>query len=448
MSTIPVNGNWNFRNNFYALCPPWLTTGNAEKYMYTLQLCTDLLLDKTNQAIKIRMPGQGDVSQIPYLAFDRQLTQGIHETPQQFVVRLQNAFEEWNISGSSISVLQNVQAYLQGTQTGVTGTNPWLTIISGAYDTVTQWNQFYVDSPIGSIPVRTTIEPSNFNWDNSTNPWRAWLVMFQALVSTGMSGTSGQTSTAAAGSFQSPGHAGSATSKSGITYPQCWIPQTIGTPVNYPWLTLIDLSGLTPADVGKWITISGSSNAGNNGVFPIVQYISSSSVVIANPNGVTSDAGPLTWSVGAYPFIGPSPVWGASGITFGQGELVTPQVLYGYNLGGVWTPTLEASGATLSWGLDVPSSLIGSVRSLVKQWKSAGTYYPRIVVSFAGGDGTAGNEYSPNSSIGSGNPSAQFASYGSNVAGVWTPQGIITSQFDCYCQGTGSWQQCSVPNIT
>src|ERR1700761_7780890 len=98
-----------FRDSFYQFVPPWLSTGNAEKYFYTLELMRDLLMEKGNQAIKIRLPGQGDVSQIPYLAFDRQLIQGPLESTASFVVRLQEAFPTWNESGSAIAVLGQLQ---------------------------------------------------------------------------------------------------------------------------------------------------------------------------------------------------------------------------------------------------------------------------------------------------------------------------------------------------
>src|SRR5262252_7107158 len=105
-----------FRDSFYAFCPPWLRTGNAEKYMYTLELMRDLLVEKAFQAQQIRLPGLGDVSQIPFLAFDRQLVQGPRESSDSFVIRLREAFPTWNEAGSTISVLTQLQAYAQGYQ--------------------------------------------------------------------------------------------------------------------------------------------------------------------------------------------------------------------------------------------------------------------------------------------------------------------------------------------
>ncbi len=64
-----------------------------------------------------------------------------------------------------------------------------------------------------------------------------------------------------------------------------------------PLLTIKGLSNISPDLVGSSITISGSSNAGNNGTFTITAYVSSTSVQINNPNGTGSDSGPLKWTI-------------------------------------------------------------------------------------------------------------------------------------------------------
>src|SRR6185312_4098640 len=270
-----------------------------------------------------------------------------------------------------------------------------------------------------------------------------WLVLPMTLVPVpGLAGSAAGTSTAAPSAcLKSPGQ-----NVGGV-----WVPATSGTPVNAPWLTVTGLSGLTANQVQQWLTLSGSSHAENVGTFQIVEVLSASSCVIANPGGVASDAGPLAWTVGAYPFIGPGPAWGAPGYIFGQGELQAPPVDIGRNIGGVWRPSGvvgPTSQPTLSWGLTCGSAVIASIRGIVKLWKSAGTYYPIFVVAFDCGDGTAGSAYSPNSSEGSGNPDGTFGSHGKNVGGVWVPTRRITSAWDCYCQGTGTAQNCSVENIT
>jgi len=429
-----------YRDSFYAVSPPLLTTGNGEKYMYTLELMRDLLVQKANEAVKIRMPGQGDESQIPYLAFDRVLEQGPLEPNSAFIGRLKIAFPTWDEAGSAKSVLEQLQAYTQGFQPGVAPTLPLLTIVSTKLGAgLTVWNQLYQGDAILAVPTLTTV-PTNFDWDGIDRPWRAWLVLPQSPVATGLSGTAAAIASATGGSFTQPGQA-----VGGV-----WVPTTSGTAVNTPFVTLTGLAGLSAAQVGQMITISGAAHTDNDGTFQIAQVLSATSCVIVNVNG-GSDANPLTWSIAAYPWIAPGPAWGTPGMVWGEGEAVLPAVDTGSNVGGVWRPTLLAPvGATptFSWGLYVSTNVLATIRGLVKTWKSAGTYYPNFVVAYDAGDGTAGSAYSPNSGEGAGNPDGSFGSVGKNVGGVWVPTRLITSEWDCYVQGTGTAVNCGVENIT
>jgi hypothetical protein len=433
-------GTFQYRDQFYALCPEWLTTGNAEKYLYVLELSRDALLEKMNQAIRIRIPGLGDASQLPYLAYDRGLVQGLAESDVQFVERLQSAFQTWGLAGSTRAVMLNLQSYMFGLQPGVPATNPLMTVIGGSAN-VTTWHQLYLGDAIGALPTLTTVRPANFSWDGQNEPWRDWLVLPMTQVATGQSGAAAQTTTAGGGSFTAPGQ-----NVSGV-----WVPASSGTPVNAPFMHVTGLSGIGSQNVGQWLNLSGSSNPTNNGAFQIVQVLSSASVIIANPTGVASDAGPLTWTIGAYPFIGPGLPYGAPGVIYGQGELSIPPLDTGSNIGGVWQPNggiAPGQGKLTSWGLNVSANEIASIRALVKTWKSARTYVPNIIIAFDAGTGIAGSAYSPNSAEGSGNPDGSFGQVGSNVNGVWVPTRLITSAFDCYCQGTGTAQSCSVENVS
>lgn len=438
-----------FRDTWKSLAPPWMREGNAERYMYVMQLSSDLLQEKADQAVKIRMPGLGDPSQLPYLAHDRALSRGPAEPASNFVARLSAAFDSWGRAGSRVAVLEQLQAYLTGLFPGVPTRLPVAAIVGGSYPSVATWSTIR-----GSTPNITTdsgepelfrVEPSNFNWDGNSRPWRAWLILYQALVPTGQSGSAAQTGTAQAGSYVEPGQ-----NVAGV-----WVPATSGTPVNYPWLTVSGLSGLVSSNVGQWLTLSGSTHPGNVGTFPIVSVVSGTVCVIANPAGVQLDAGPLTWSIGAYPFIGPGMPWGAglyTGEVFGQGQLTPPPVDLGANIRGTWQPTAQGYESTESWGLSVSADVIRSIRGIVggpqAGWKSAGTWYVNIIVAFDGGDSTSGNAYSPLSSPGSGNPDGTFGDFGQNVGGVWVPTRQVSSPFDAFCQGTGGWDACSVMNVT
>ena len=123
-----------YRNEWYPIAPPWLQTGVGEQYMYALQLTTDWLLDRARQAVELRLPGVGDDSNLPYLAYDRQLVQGPGETDAAFATRLQTFIATWNLAGSRRSVLAAVQAYLSNLQPGVAASNMLALIVGGYHE--------------------------------------------------------------------------------------------------------------------------------------------------------------------------------------------------------------------------------------------------------------------------------------------------------------------------
>lgn len=451
-----------YRNAWPALAPEWLTTGNAQAFMYTLQLMTDCLLEKAVEASTIRFPGIGDPSQLPYLAFDRQLVQGLLEPNASFAARLSGAFQTWKLSGSRRAVLGQIQCYLQGLQPSVSGSLPALAIVGGVKGgpvSITTWDTLTQGAALQSLPTRVTVRGGNYNWDGDTRPWRAWLVLYMALVSVGQSGSTCSVASAAAGSL----YAGSgATKVYGHNVGGVWVPNTTGTAINSPWITLTGLTGLAIGNVGQWVTITGATHAGNNGTFPIVSVASATSCVIANPAGVAAVGDTGAWSIAAYPFLGPSMPWGSPGTIWGPNELQTPALDTGSNVRGVWQPTIGGSQPSGAWGLVMGNAAISppppvaqiimSVRALLRQWKSAATYYESIIVAFDGGTGAAGSAYSPNSTPGAGNPDGTFGGHGkvATVGGVptWVPNRLVSSPYDAYCQGTGQWLACGVPNVT
>ncbi len=372
-------------------CPPWLCGEgtNAQKYMFTIGLALDGLLEKMNEAMAAKLPGHADPSLIPLQAADRVMVQGPAETNDQFVLRLRDAFQAWSRAGSRNASLAQLQAYLTGLQPGAALNLPECLIVGGN-TSLTTWSTLYRSAAQGAPPARTIVAPPNWDWDGLDRPSRAWLVLFMHLVATGNAG-SGATVASVGGS--------------GV----------VG--VTSGFATITGLSGMTVNDEQRYLTLSGGV-AGNTGTFQIQTCLSTSSVIIADPSAVVG--GSLTWSVGAYPYIGPAPVWGSPAFVWGAG----------------------------TWGLNCSHLVVESIRSILKRWKSAGTFYPKIIVSFGGGDGTAGNEFSPLSSQGAGNPDGTWGSFGKNVGGVWVPARQALNPFTAFCDGTGQAIRCYEKNVT
>ena len=379
------------------LSPPWLCgeDTNAQKFMYVIGLALDALLEKQNEGMIAKLPGQADPSAIPLQAADRLMVQGPAESNASFILRLQNAYEAWGRAGGRPAVLEQIQAYLTDLQPGVVASSPECLIVGGN-SSLSTWDTIFGTTPQGAPPAHALVQPANWKWDALDRPARAWLVLFMQLVATGQSG--------AAASVTSVGGSGVGGVTSGFA-------------------TIDGLSGMTTANIQQYFTATGAASSANSGTFQIVDVVSSSSIVIANTSAVAGDAnnGAIGWSIGKYPYIGPAPVWGSQGF--------------------VW-------GSAMTWGVNCSPLVIQSIRQILQRWKSSVAYYPNIIISFGGGDGTAGKEFSPLSSQGAGNPDGTWQDYGNNVAGCWVPSKKPQNAFTAFCDGTGSAIQCYEKNVT
>lgn len=384
------------------LSPPWLSTHGslAEKYMYLFGIALDVLLEKMNEASQAHCPGYADPTAIPLQASDRQLVQGPLETDAEFVFRLRNAIESWSRAGSRASLLEQIQGFITGSAPSSPDTVTCE--IVGGTSTNTRWDTVHSYMAQGSAPEITNVNPPNWNWDNKYQSWREWLVIFMSELPTGLTGT--------AASFTGRGH---------FNYPANTF--TIDGTSNF--IQVDGLAGLSSANNLNWITFSGASSGANNGAFQIVYVYSATQAIIACPGGVAPDGhnGAISWSIAQYPLIAPgaalgSPLWG-------------------------W-------GADISWGFNVSSRMIQTIRKIVRLWKSAGTYYKKIIISFDGGDGSAGREFSPLSSEGAGNPDGTWGAGYKIVNGYYVPSRVAISPLSAVCDGSGQSHQCYIENVT
>ena len=403
---------------------PMLQGPNGARFMYTMRLGMDLLLEKLNQGMHGHMPGrQISNDLLSYMGSDRLIVQGPSESPTSYGARLRMANQSWGRAGSRRAVLEQVASFLQtyapsSTQLPVATIVNVLPLysfpIAGIPEISSQWDTIYNTTPPGATPSTVwSISTFTFLWEAITSRWWNWLILFQHQTTTGNAGTSA-TIASAAGSAPGLGH-----NVNGV-----WCVDSTVTPVTRPTVTMTGLAGLTNADVGRWVTVSGAASAANNGTFPIQSALSTTSLMYSNPSAVAGDAnnGAIHWSIGAYNTIGPLGVWG-----------------------GATTPAFGAIGA--AFGVSVSADLITSLRNVVRQWKKAESYYPNIIVAFDGGTGAPGDMFSPLSAAGSGNPNGQWGDVSKLLDGARVPARVCKSAFDAFCDGSGLYINCSVQNV-
>lgn len=398
------------RTNFITppFCPPWLTDPVSQKYLYVMGLMEDLLLEKMYEAMTAKLPGYGPSTAIPLMADDRVMVQGPAEPTAGFTVRLQGAFQAWQRAGSRGAVMGQVQGFLTDLQPQAPSYDPEIAIVSSNNSTAV-WDVLTFGAPQGSIPARTPVSPENWNWDGTFKPWRTWMIFYMVPVATGQSGGG-----AIVASSGGSGVAG----------------------VTNGFATITGLSGMTSTDTGMYLMLSGAASSGNNTAtstypgFQISSVPSSSSVIVANVSAHAGDAnnGAISWSVSGYPFLGPAPVVGSAQSILGSGS---------------W-----GIDATPGLGISSASNLLQSIRQVVRQWKSASTWYDKFIVSFGGGSGTAGFEFSPLSSSGAGNPDGTWGGSVKIVNGGYTQARLPLNQWTSFCDGTAISVECSSKNVT
>jgi hypothetical protein len=358
------------RDTIQKLSPPWLATGDAEKFLYVIGLALDVLLEKLNQAMKAHMPGQNDPSSDPLLGADRGILQGIGESHASFSLRLSRAFESWSRAGESRVVLEQVLSVLP--IPAYPAAFPLAAIVKGL-DSNT-WDLAYYGQDLSGPCVSIRESVQNWDWDGlGARWWRSWLVLYSAPVSTGNSGAAASVAAESGG-----------------------------------FVTVTGLSGMSSADVGRWLAVSGVADTTNNlGTFQIVEFLSANSVSIANNRG-TSDAnnGALTWVVGEYQGLVPGLAWGSPGLAWGD--------------------------TNRSWGLAVEPQVFATMRLVLRTWKSKQTYYRWIVIAFNGLGGQANADYSPYSTdaIGDHNPDGTWAHWSKTVAGQRVPARVTKTYLD------------------
>lgn len=366
------------RDAIKELSPPWLSTGNSEKLLYDFGLCGDALLEKLNQAMRAHMPGQGTSTALVYIGNDRVIPRGPYESNQDYVIRLQKAFESWQRAGERRAILAQVLSYLS--LNSATTPGPIGAIVGGKDPS---WDIYYAGDDVSAPPVHFVPASRNFDWDGQMSQWwRAWLVIYVQSTSTGNTGMTA--------SFTSAGG----------------------------FATVSGLSGMSAADVGRVIMTTNAFQAAHIGAFRIEFFVNSTTVTVSCGVSLGPDAnnGSIHWDVRQFAELAPGPAWGNTSTTWGD--------------------------MTRSWGLANPPGVMAGVISILRQWQSEHSFYPETMICFSGGSGAPGTDLCPYSTEGAGNPDGTWAHFSKISGGASVPARIFTgsseayAKFNCFAGGS------------
>lgn len=174
-----------FRDKIKEMSPTWLADGRNERLMYTLALGLDLLAEKAVQAVHMWNPKRCDVSALPTIGNDRLTVRGATELESRYRQRLSTAIEDWSHAGTDWEVLRQMLHTLlelrpaartvaaRYTKSGF----PWAIADS-------KWNAYAAgDDADAKQPLRTLVEPGNWDWDSvirGVGSWcwsRIWVVV-------------------------------------------------------------------------------------------------------------------------------------------------------------------------------------------------------------------------------------------------------------------------------
>ncbi len=161
------------RDALKAISPKWLQTGVGEKFLYVFGFSCDVLAEKLNQAMKMHIPTYGDASGLASIGNDDLIPQGPSEPAASYARRLQLAYDDWSVAGSSRSIMRQILGY-------VNPAAPLVRIVGQGTGSTTPWDTFLASVDTSrTVPSHLLQSPANWIWDSfATTRWyRNWVII-------------------------------------------------------------------------------------------------------------------------------------------------------------------------------------------------------------------------------------------------------------------------------
>lgn len=160
-----------------------IKTGWAERFLYTMGVVRDAIIEKGNQGAHDTMALQADESALPLIGAGVLIPQGLTESADNYRLRLQRAWDDWQIAGNAWSVMRQVLGYLLDHA-------PDIATVSAKYTSTGTlqadiWNFFFAGADTTKAPTRQrdNVSPA-WDWDSTsptTGSWgwhRWWLIIY------------------------------------------------------------------------------------------------------------------------------------------------------------------------------------------------------------------------------------------------------------------------------
>lgn len=165
------------RTLMYAVSPPWLQDGIAQKYTYICALHADALIDKCKLGVYNRFPLLCDPTALPLLGADYGIPQGPNEPTASYRVRLQTSWDDYRHDGSARAVMRQGLGYL----TPLTPAMRIVKDVNAPQPGVLQasvWDTYAAGADTTQPPTHVLQTSLAWDWDGVILRWRAWWIIY------------------------------------------------------------------------------------------------------------------------------------------------------------------------------------------------------------------------------------------------------------------------------
>jgi hypothetical protein len=161
-----------FRAAIKKLSPPWLSGKWGYRLNYTGGLMVDAIAEWLRVGIIQRMPVSCGSEAIPHIGRDRRIVRGRAETEAQYRERLRLALPTWKLAGNAPTLLKQLYAYLTPTAYRIRY------VANGADAAGNHFADWWTIEGDEELTYTRVISPNNWNWDNTWDQVRFWLIIY------------------------------------------------------------------------------------------------------------------------------------------------------------------------------------------------------------------------------------------------------------------------------